>query len=1753
MARNPIALNDGGVFRFVDFMNYVPDFLKEEKDVITLMQLFSDYLNNAYRNVDVSRKFYFNFSATESILGKVRENCQEFVDKLRASANNNLYVYFLSMPRTNANTNSIKRLNYINSPVLYEGEFNETLNIDILLNKLTEYNSDGNELVSDGDVVYIKYTNGNVYPYYVNKDNGTLRLDPHNSSQDPFHDTVNHTINGAPRMVKFLPKDVGEIITTELGEINGVQIYDVKFEFIVDDVKSVSSHYIYENGDDSVEMDYYAYLKGRPCSYDYYVSLGMYNNTEPFKWISDAPRGIFYFKELRDFIAGDTNDMYKEWKLIKIEVLENGTTCYAVLNSVCNLHVGDLFHIESDEVIGVNTAAVPEELYTLNGDFIISSVIGNVISFELKKNDNIVKLSKAVSKFMTKYNRMFVYSIDYTTLKYDVNNYKVKIQWDSVIGEMSLKEGSVVKAYDAVDNLNIGSIHPLTNGEPYVAITDDIPLSVGDVFYFTLSTHVENDIITSWLESNGDILYEPLKVVNKRGNRLYLQDVSSGVGVHFDNRMLPEPIDDAAKRELNDADDALVLNVVKLTAGFGTVYTNTDDDNDAVIYGDSRIPQIGDVCFISEMSIDDNYNANIVAKPTVYHIVDVHEIKTNSYYVSFDNDISLDYDLSRLQITYLDAAKDTPYAILDSLISNKFAKCYVHRGDIYSHDYWMDDKESVALKCAYTDEIGHPLKIFAYREDGSYNIGDVVYYSDGLLYKAVDSISAMTEDTPNPFASGKFIQYMYNCADMQEIVARNEYMYGLYSISELSYGETVDVSGYNKYNEVLNTIFVEKADDNSLYYNWKDREYLLNQNVYNKSGKHRNGFAEFYSTGEDYDIVTDTVESYSVATATPDSGIILRKLNNTFTLAYDRYIMAEKIAAGEYKFTINYESHGLPDNGNIRIKGAGSVDGFAFDTPSNGFDRITVVNKDKFYFIRHVDYDFDKIISESPKCSIEYLRGFFNPIVLTEYYYKDSGEYKAGYLYVSTKYPHGYSKYSKVTVENAPNGLDDMNGWISDMVKNRRIDIIVDENTYAIAINDIFVPSPSYAGQVMLQYGGYGDYSLNNSYSVVYPEENDCVKVGDTYYKVTADDWEELSGDSIYTPFVLYSHQNLMDVSDTNRQSALCEENLIESITFDGVDTVKVITKSPMNLVPTKSSVYISNVYPLSYCGRFIVDEVMTDRMFTYKVVPHSIDKDSGTHIFNGIMKCYEAGWYKYTVYEVMFNRRSKYDIYKYGVKIVDNIESVKPIKNLIVTEYEHGYSEGDRIVLTHDDVYVNAVVDKVLSTVAFTYTDTKTDDFSGGYVFKGVYIPKDDHSDNITPRGEYSKKLHCLSKSDAFDDGVYKFTKGDIVFTHDQLATDTPSVYCVNDNIWDICSERRIMKIKDMDVDRYHNNEWDFATNLDNIDEYVYRAYTYAEIADEIVENADDGIMSYINPFSIRNYNFSFPTIDHLDTTEAVNYQFDSKHDYASVAPRYDFEDTSFRGIPDMKYPLVEKLERLIYLRDANVIDYDLIGYLARYMGYDITDAKANIDSSIVYKTYEQKEAAVRETISNLPQYYSLGGTKPGLEMLLTTFGIVADVITMWTNLNRPYDELIEEGEVRYRTDSDYENGIISQWAPTPHVKVRISSRDNFRTSFANEKDFNVLIKNIKVFKPIQVVFDEFIKYVETPHGVITMHNVTFANKGKMNIDINYDIFDYDDALLCSDEGSDERRYDNDVLGETEIIHGDDDGDEKIDVVNED
>ena len=1728
MAKNPIAVNDGGLFRFVDFMNYVPDFLKEEEDVVTLMQLFSDYLNNAYRNLEDSTRFTFNYFATESTAKEVKNRIDEFVKKLSACDNNNLYVYYLSLPRTNATYNTTDALTYIKNNIYYEGEFSETIPLDVFRNMM-KGNSKGDPS-QDGDVIYIQYKDNSVYPYYINRADNLLVLDPKRTSQDPFKNTLNTMINGAPRVIKFIPKDVSEAVVSYIGQINNANVYSIKFDVTINEVENAPSRYRTEIGKDTIDVDMYKYLGNRE-----YVFIGSANNSNIFAWNGDTPTGIFYFKDLYEFVNGEDSYIYQSYGIEKIEFIEDEINPsqskfgYLTLSNVVNLNVGEFYMIESNEVVGTRDS----HDVTLDGTYKVETEpCGNVLKIRFIEP---IDLNPGVShvKYMTMPNRLYKYALSYSHLGYDYSKVTPIIEWDpkASFNANLVSEGDTVYPFTTSGNKKIGELrfenmysyeedsNPSTepgatqyyiNVKPknFVDIPESVAIEAGEHYYFEYRYDGTGTQLmpTDAFEHDG-VFDNPLASYSVYGGRSYFRKLDGNTQLKF-----PE-IGDHAHNDRVDIESAkaLVVDVYAMKAAMG-IYTDEADDSDVYMYSDVT-PDVGDACLISKVELGED-------GLTKTQVSELYTIKQSiladpagaKYHVYFDKNIPV---LSNgvFEFTFLKGPKpnDKSRAVLGKVdAATNTAKCRYRYDDIFTADYWMPLDGSYLLKCAYTDEFGDVMHIVKYDEKNGYKTGDMIYWpSTKSIYRVVKTISA--DDSPSELMEkGAIVPYMYTVADIARKPIYNEYMEGIFRTDQLEYGEAVDISQYETLNDVVNRLFIEKADDNRLIFGWRDRDFLMNMPTYNTSGKARTGFCEFYTTYDENDIVLKNMENYSVANTIPGEGVTLKGLANMLEVSATQ-LVAEAQEAGTYVVTVTAVKHNLPDQSKVRIVGATSpYEMFDFNTPINEFDIITVVDQDTFTYIRHSDYDEPSVVSYG-NAKVTGYRDIYNPITRIDYYLTPpaGGKYKEGYLYIHTAYPHGYSIYTKVTVLNAPTNNEHA-GWIDSVLESKhKVDVIVDDYVYGIKLDSVHVPMD---GSQWLHYDSGTSHSnnqLENSYSMVSPEEGDVLNVGGKFYKVGIMDWTELSGDTIETPFYLYTHQNIMDITSTNPASATGDDNLIESITFDGNDTVTVVVHDRMDLVEKKSCVYISAVYPLEFCGRFVVDTVVSQRMFTYKVVPKSIPENAGRAVNNCNMTCAEGKWFKYLVSEVMVNRKSTYEIFKYGKAIVDEIADKHPL-SYVETEIPHEYKVGTRIVIYVDDTYYNAIVSTVVNEKAFQYKfadNSPAIDVLGGYVFKGVYVPENNHLDDIDTVGLYKQYLNCL-------DAEYEFEEGDIVFAYDNLRYDMPTRYIVKKGIWTPCSEKRIMKIKKIDVDRYHNNEWDGATVDESIDEYVYHPYTYPEVERMIAEDLDNGISSYIMPFHIRSYNFSSPYVENLDTTEQPMPQFNSKHDYASVAPRYDM-DEKFKGIPDMKYPLVEKLERLIYLRDANVIDYELIGYLARFMGYDITDAKNDVDANRMYATREAREKALRETVSNLPQYYTLGGTRPGLEMLMETFGLVAEVITMWTDVDRPYDELIEEDQVRIREDADYEQGKISKWVPTPHVKVKFRSDANFDNGVVGDEKVNTLIKNIKCFKPIQVVFDDFIKYLDLPHGKIYVKGVSFTNTGKTDVNMNYNVDD-DEAEMC-------------------------------------
>lgn len=154
-----------------------------------------------------------------------------------------------------------------------------------------------------------------------------------------------------------------------------------------------------------------------------------------------------------------------------------------------------------------------------------------------------------------------------------------------------------------------------------------------------------------------------------------------------------------------------------------------------------------------------------------------------------------------------------------------------------------------------------------------------------------------------------------------------------------------------------------------------------------------------------------------------------------------------------------------------------------------------------------------------------------------------------------------------------------------------------------------------------------------------------------------------------------------------------------------------------------------------------------------------------------------------------------------------------------------------------------------------------------------------------------------------------------------------------------------------------------------------------------------------------------------------------------------------------------------------------------------------------------------MRETIENLPQYYSLGGTKAGVDMLLAAFGLVAQLLTKYTNTASPYSEMLSGAELDARIRQDNENGVhVGSWVPTPHMELKLSMGGQYRNFMVDDRGVARLKEQIRVAKPINVVFDEVVASVEQEFRTIATMTISEGTLGSSHLAV---LAESDDAVL--------------------------------------
>ena len=1630
---NPIVYNKNGQFRFTDFVGYLPEFLQSEPDVVTYLQVMSDYINNAYRNVEVTEEFELVKVCTSTDCKTVTRLMNNLCDMFKMACDRGEPVMYLSVPRNNIRNNVILG----NATAEYAREIE--CDLEDIEEQLPSARSrlglapDDDKTIVDGDIIYVTYRARPLkekVAYYFASNSDTLIKDSMSTSQDPFTGTYNDP-NTA---IQFKVVSVDKVVKRFGGRgKNGFTVYyEISLPIQISDVKRIPSNGTVsydvdvDGAPDSIFVDYYNIGSTSLASgYNTYIKFAEDNG---FNWVGEYPSGIFYFRESSSANLSKLDNKASE--LLPDTLLTPSVNRYRIVGAkkisgmyriyteaFPGIYKSALFYVIDDsDMTGKNRVL---GVYKMNGDvtdtsrfdegeFYVDLVNVSGTDYDLQAKLDIphtlvlVSIPLAESKYILDYN----------------SSYPV-IKWDKkeIVGVNGVEIGAAfnieMTAVDCIGNEVIynGIIDRM--GESILAVRSDVSknLRVGD---YIISDALQFIDVSTGAYLDGPAIAKVARLSGKKADGRYQ--------IHLN------PYTDNYKYQIVVRTEEEVRNaktIMKGTVGF-MLYTNPDYPV-GLTFSCECITfdlQIGDLVVV-QMNDDSerlfkvfniHYQTVVFVNAIDQSTLSLASIKENAPI----RKVSLRDDFIK-KFKYVKNATDGEH-IVAAVNPNSY------RGDIFTPKYMLanivDDTEYSLLQM-YTD-------VVPYNTEKSYATGTYVYDAPNI-YKIVQTT---TQDSDghviyhNNRSQDRVAHYSIGFKEIS-----NAFMPYCGPVTTLDYDENVNYLGDMATQRL--PLYIKKVNDVRLKYGWNQRQYLYYNEDIGVAPMDRAGFMEIYSgindrSPVDVDLAKDAEQRGHVVY---EPALLYNCGTKYYDIDIDANPMATVDAEGKWTVTVRSSGHGL-------------IDGI---TVESVVDSAESEDNQKIFAT-----DGSKVIVQSPDV--------FQYVVTPT-------ELIPGLTAIISSVKNIHIKY------------------------NRCYDI--DETTK----------------------------------SEIYPQTGDIavVKPSNTVYVVNEGSWDAVDNTTVISPTTIYSRHNLFDESVTNPTFALGDGYTIKNITVTepGVAELQLSGRVPDfdhdgagSVYNDKGRVYIEYVNQGVFNGWHTIKEIMNGGVIRI-YIDSSVRVDPLiAPVLNRKMTLHAGRWYKYTLYGYDWDKISNLQSYVTANTVSNYTAYGEHGENCIVyTKYAHKLSVGDSVII---DFSGNGIYDVTADSNSIGLCETNVikviDEctvvlagnnygFTPGVssIYRGFII---DGFNLSRLSGEYA-----ISRAGE----RIRFRNGDIVVTLSQTCLDEIHGWRVTEkSAWAPMRKKRTFKIDRMTVDMKHNPAYDIGDDFDTESEYRYVTYSDMEVA----EDASAYTVGYA---SARNYHFEKPHVDNLDTTQKVEMEYSSKYDYASVAPRDDMDPT-FLGVPDMGYPLAERIERLAYLRDPNVIDIDLIGYLARFMGYDITAVADDIKASNIYRNNAEREEAIRETIAHLPQFYALSGTKPGINMLMATFGLVGELITLWTSTDDPYGKLVRQDEVSKYIDADLAAGkTTSSWVPTPHVTLDVIENENFNSVLLGNEELARMKEQIRRCKPINVVFDgirvvyetnvEKVPYISCSGATVSYGSVPLIEGSSDEIVLNTDPCDDDDC----------------------------------------
>lgn len=1658
--RAPI-LNDRGQFRYSDFVAYIPEFLKSEPDVVTLLQVFSDYINNAYRNIDTVEKFEF----TRVVRSDRIEGTTKAMDILRtmldlAGARND-YVNLLSVPRANVKSNAVFGrdsgylpyiMNYDTPTVVDRIENVSTIDASL-------------EDFADGDVVYVNYigleSGEKQIAYYYDSASNSLIRDPMGTSQDPFTGSD----NTSSRILSFHVSDVSSVkkrygYTTK----NGEHFYEIFFTARIYDVSSADAVKEIElSGMSQSIIDYYG---TEVAPEGKMISTVRFGNEHPWAWHDGFPTGVIYLSETSgaqlasvgfdaksiapadNCIGPEYIEALPRYPIIGTPVIDSGVVTVELSVYYPAYANGTVYIVsrKNSEILGeFNVIKDSREHGKMDLRLVPTGSMSGLDSFletVSETNDSSLLYLVEVPLFYEK-----------GILDYDLASPIVKI--DNVYplknGGVGLYPSETLCAYacDSKGNPALGTLNIVRKDSPDRKPTDaymEDGYTIVIPYASELSKHCSSardhaadecgfgdSIYLEWRDPIHEKYWSGLATIRS------VHTYADGVGLFLTGISPIRPADlGECPAMVHVVHEGYLVYAGGVVTG-GRCHANTGDLVE--LKSDAGVSYVAIVA--EDNKFVDSEGNEIAISDGEYAVTQI--IKKSD---RVRNLISMDTDDN-------------------GVITTEWKRS---RGDMFTCQYVMleDSEGRVSVAHTVTD-----VKKFV---EGKYKAGDYIYDENTRkVYSCVKDCTvteASIASNSNLFVEDKITHYSVPYSPV-----RNMFMpfYGPYCAME--FGSSID---YTVDREVFTApLYITKVEDKELKYGWEHREFLNYGDTMNLMGRTRNGMVELHSTTRtdssdisnmtpdaDMDIVESdlldrTTWSYThEVVASGDTPLMAVDIDDAYALS------AERVNETTWKVTVHSSAHGLVDGSIVSVSGLKEADLYGSFLDLNAqYAPVDVVDGDTFTYEVTGDYRlrgtncFAELTDES---EVVYIRDHY--AVIAAISRACEGDECGSARILLTERLYG----PVVGDELYLNGCVDDNGnkypegpYVVQQVSEEGNELVLDIgfNPLPIIDNVAIIRKPIASGDVVV---------------ILDSETGAPTK----FYEVDSGIWPQVDRNELITPLDLYSQSNLFDITVTNPAIALGDSIVIKDILYAGDGKAVVHIATPIlhftgenkKYIEGKTKVYISNVTPSDYNGLHTVTKIISPTSFEISMRLFNDYATSGIATGDRRMLLQECRWYKFTFDEIEWDKTSSSATYMGHNRITKS-------GGRILTEYPHGVKVGDHVVFgrsfdafdesTGLNGYAMGRVTSVENEMSLTVELERGEVVDGMSMARGIIT--EPGMDNLANRrGEYLMYLNSLGEK-------YRFKDGDIVIAAGQLIPGERVAYVVREGVqWTILKKKRIMKVRKASVDEYRNSEYLEATVEENLDEFKYVTYSDVDVAKA-------SRWAYASRmFMVRNPLFTKPAIDNIDTTRNPNAEYSSGEDFGNVSPRDEMK-SSFKGVPDLKYPLIEKIERLAYLRDANVIDYELIGYLARFMGYDLTAMSEDVETSNLYRTAKEQEKAVREAVLNLPQYYALDGTQAGVKMLMSAFGVISDVLTLYTNTLHPYDEMLTKEEMASRLLNDSADGTLEgSWVSTPYIDIELTDDARYPHFAIQEGDVARIKEQIRVWKPINVVFrDVILKYV--------------------------------------------------------------------------